>query len=89
MRLPFPRRRTNQGIYGGFGSKASDKPWQPSAHNEPPEPDKVPKRFRRLRLRKPRWRASDEPIGPGLNIWCFLAVVAVFLVARAIARAAH
>ena len=54
MRLPFTRRRQNSGIYGGFGSKASEQAWQPSAHANEPGGERVPKRYRRLRLRRLR-----------------------------------
>ena len=51
MRLPFPRRRPNEGIWGGFGSKAPDKAYQPPVGSHS-EPRSIPKRHRRLRLRK-------------------------------------
>lgn len=49
------------GIYGGFGSKASQKMWQPPVTSGLTEEDMVPqKKHRLLRLRKQHWRPGPD-----------------------------
>ncbi len=86
MRLPFTRRRQNSGIYGGFGSRASEQAWQPSAHANEPAVERVPKRLRRLRLRRlqrPGGLSGESAGVPGIIVMgaCLAGlVVAILLV---------
>ncbi len=83
MKLPFTRRRKNQGIYGGFGSKAPEEVWRPSRHARGPTPDQ-PRKRRRLDIRRGRWK--PEPLSetsmavPGTILLALLALaVALFI----------
>lgn len=51
MRMRFPKRRPNHGIWGGFGSKAPEKVWQPPT-TTPTGKERIPAKHRRVRLRK-------------------------------------
>ena len=48
------------GIYGGVGSKNASRPWTPPVQRKVEDEVDVPKRFRRLRLRRTR-RSKMEP----------------------------
>lgn len=64
MRRPSENRQYGSGEYGGFGTKAAHKAWQPGgAADEEAAPERVPRRFRRLRLRRKRLHNRDtEPV---------------------------
>ncbi len=89
MRLPFTRGRQNSGMYGGFGSKASDKAWQPSSHAADRDKDRVPRRFRRLRLvraaRRPSLDMNDTaPPAPILLALVLVGLALLLIVAFAV-----
>ncbi len=80
MRIPFLRRSRIKGSYGGnSGRTKADGIWQPGVNREPEEEKPVPRRFRRLRLRRLPWgRRSRADIGPvGVALLALLALAAI------------
>ena len=55
MRLPFPRRRPNEGIWGGFGSKAGEKAYQPPVASRS-DPEATTEQESKL-------ASGDDPVG--------------------------
>ena len=60
MRIPIGGKHKNEGFYGGVGSKPAPKTWTPEVHEEEAPPQRVPAKFRGLRLRRTR-RSQMEP----------------------------
>jgi len=64
VRYKHPRARAGySGGFGGVGSKPADRAWSPAARPPSDEPDPVPKKLRRLRLRRKSAR-DREGTGP-------------------------
>ena len=68
------------GIYGGIGSKPAPETWVPGKDESEYDGDRVPRRFRRLRLKRRRTHLSrmhDAELIPGwLYLWFFFAAIA-------------
>ena len=61
MRIPLGGEQKNEGFYGGVGAKPAQKPWTPAVH-EPERPqERIPRRFRGLKLRRRRSRMEPTP----------------------------
>ncbi len=61
MRIPLGGRQKNEGHYGGMGSRPGAKHWTPTVHKEDAPSEKVPRKFRGLRLRRRRSRMEPTP----------------------------
>ncbi len=77
-----PTEMGASGYYGGVGSKPAVPFWTPGADGDPAAPEeRVPKRFRRLRLRRTRPRASvSRAVDVGVPLFVFIAAVVLFFV---------
>jgi hypothetical protein len=74
MRFPRFGGQSNNGVYGGFGSKPADKAWTPSSQASAEPTERVPKRFRRLRLRRRRVaHMGPDPDYISIPIWTVIA----------------
>ena len=61
MRYEEPKTQSGaNGIYGGIGSKPGVEPWTPGGRRRLGPREWVPKRLRRLRLRRTRPRLTDS-----------------------------
>ncbi len=81
MKIPIPRQGGNNGWYGGAGSRPAHKAWTPGGSSSPQRPpERVPKRFRRLRLRR-RTRSSVAPDSAStVVLLVFFAIIFVVFV---------
>ena len=65
------------GIYGGMGSAPAHEPWTPGREDKPGENEHVPKRWRRLRLRRTRLRPSASGDGSAWPAYLFFGIVVI------------
>ena len=63
------------GIYGGIGSRPADEAWTPAVTEEPERKRPVPKKWRRLKLRRTRQRPMLED---ETDNWPAIYVMAMF-----------
>ena len=86
MRYEHPRSEMHaNGIYGGIGSRPAHEAWTPSAPDQPDAKRPIPKKWRRMRLRRtrPRPMASEEASGRGVAV-LFVAAFIVAMVLTAV-----
>jgi hypothetical protein len=76
MKLPRDRSPRNDGFYGGFGSRHAPQVWTPHVSSADEPRERVPKRFRRLRLRRRR-SARREGVRDGIPDPVVFAMVLV------------
>ena len=75
MRYEHPRSEmTPNGIYGGVGSKPAPKVWTPSTARRGRPRERVPARFRRLRIRRTK-RSRMQPTPPYVLIPVLLVAI--------------
>lgn len=82
-----PTEMGASGYYGGVGSKPASPFWTPGADEDAAAPEeRVPKRFRRLRLHRTRPRESvSRAVDIGVPLFVFIAAVVLFFVAPLLA----
>ncbi len=79
MKLPREPGQGNSGYYGGVGSKPAPTPWTPSSAEPDAAPEKVPSRFRRLRLRRTQ-RSKMEPTPDYVLVPAAVVIVGLLIV---------
>ena len=84
VRYDHPKSATHaNGIYGGIGTRPAHENWTPGAKDEADAPEAVPKRFRRLRLKRTKSRTmySDQAYkGPEFFVLMVCAAFALIVV---------
>jgi len=68
------------GIYGGVGSAPAHEPWTPVREGGSGPQEHVPRRFRRLRLRRTRIRPSASGDGSAWPAYLVFGIVVIPLV---------
>lgn len=85
MKYTHPRSEGGaNGIYGGMGSKPGKATWVPWVEATAEEPERVPRRFRRIRLKRAKTRLTRPDEMGVVSGWMIL----LFLLLAAVAAAA-
>jgi len=65
------------GVWGGIGSRPGHEPWTPGGEAGPGEREHVPRRLRRLRLRRTRIRPSASGDGSAWPAYLVFGIVVI------------